>query len=196
MIPDDIDPESRCRLPLPRRDAMDEEGRRLFDEVANPSGINIRGLRGPAGIQLHSPKLAQRARPVNRYLRSEAGFGPRVRELVILTTARECDSQFEWAAHEPEALRQGVSAEIIDVIKHRRNTDGLDEPDAALIELGREVFATRKVASATYARVRRHFSPAVLVEIVALMGNYAGTAILLAVFDMQLDEDQEPLLPT
>ncbi len=195
MLPDDIDPESRCRLPLPRREEMDEDGRRLYDEVATPTGVNIRGLAGPAGIQLHSPRLARVARPANRYLRTEASFDARTRELVILTTARECDSQFEWAAHEPEALRQGVSAEIVEIIKHRRATDGLDAADAALIELGREVFATHKVAPATYARARKHYAPAALVEIVALMGNYAGTAILLAVFDMQLDDGQAPLLP-
>jgi 4-carboxymuconolactone decarboxylase len=196
MIPDDIDPESRCRLALPKRDEMDDEGRRLYDEVATPTGVNIRGLIGPAGIQLHSPKLAQRARPLNRYLRIEANYDARTRELVILVTARECDSQFEWAAHEPEALRQGVAPEIVDTIKHRRSTAGLDEKDACLIELGREVFRTRKLGAATFARARKQFSARALVEIVALMGNYAGTAILLAVFDMQLDPGQEPLLPT
>jgi hypothetical protein len=30
---------------------------------------------------------------------------------------------------------------------------------------------------------------------VALMGNYAATAALLAAFDMQLDQGQRPLLP-
>jgi 4-carboxymuconolactone decarboxylase len=41
-------------------------------------------------------------------------LGGRVRELAILTTARELDSQFEWAAHEPEALGEGISREIIE----------------------------------------------------------------------------------
>jgi len=74
---------------------------------------------------LHSPELSRRARPLNRYLRHEAGLGGRVRELAILTTARELDSQFEWAAHEPEAVAEGVSQEIIDIIKHRKDTSDL-----------------------------------------------------------------------
>ncbi len=84
----------------------------------------MRGLRGPGGIQLHSPELARRSRPVNHYLRHEAGLGGRVRELAILTTARELDSQFEWAAHEPAALAEGISREIIDIIRYRRDTAG------------------------------------------------------------------------
>ena len=48
-------------------------------------------------------------RALNRYLRFEAGFTPRMREIAILATAREMDSQFEWCAHEPEALEGRAS---------------------------------------------------------------------------------------
>jgi len=85
-------------------------------------------------------------------LRHEAGLGGRVRELAILTTAHELDSQFEWAAREPEALREGITREIIEIIKHRLNTSGLEQTDAIIIELGREIFGARKVAPTTFAR--------------------------------------------
>ena len=86
---------------MPRRERLDDAGQRTYDSLADPKGGTIRGLRGPGGILLHSPELSRHARPLNRYLRHEAGVGGRVRELAILTTARELDSQFEWAAHEP-----------------------------------------------------------------------------------------------
>ena len=120
MYPEDVDPESGCRLPLPRREQLDDAGRRTYDSLADPKGGTIRGLRGPGGILLHSPELSRHARPLNRYLRHEAGLGGRVRELAILTTARELHSQFEWAAHEPEAIGEGISREIIEIIKHRK----------------------------------------------------------------------------
>jgi 4-carboxymuconolactone decarboxylase len=195
MYPEDVDPESGCRLPLPAREQLDDVGQRIYDSLADPKGGTIRGLRGPGGILLHSPELSRLARPLNRYLRHEAGLGGRVRELAILTTARELDSQFEWAAHEPEALSEGISPEIIEVIKHRKDTSGLDEADAIVIELGREIFGERKVASATFARALRQFGRRALVDLVALMGNYAGTAAFLTAFDMQLDAGQPPLLP-
>jgi 4-carboxymuconolactone decarboxylase len=119
----------------------------------------------------------------------------RVRELAILTTARELDSQFEWAAHEPEAIGEGISREIIEIIKHRKDTSGLDEADAIVIELGREIFGARKVASATFARCLRQFGRRALINLVVLMGNYAGTAALLTAFDMQLDPGQPQPLP-
>ena len=80
-----------------------------------------------------------------------------MRELAILTTARELDSQFEWAAHEPAALGEGISAEIIDIVRRRKPTSGLDEADAIVIELGREIFGAKKVSSATLARALQQF---------------------------------------
>jgi 4-carboxymuconolactone decarboxylase len=195
MYPDDIDPDSGCRLPLPRRDELSADGQAIYDRLANPGGENLRGLRGPGGIQLHSPELSRRSRPLNHYLRFESGLGERVRELAILTTARELDSQFEWAAHESAALAAGISSAVIDTIRHRRPLDGLDQADAIVIALGREIFGARKVSPATYAAALEHFGSRGLADLVALMGNYAATAALLTAFDMQLDPGQQPLLP-
>src|SRR5258708_28989046 len=196
MYPEDIDPESGCRLPLPRREQLDDAGQQTYDSLADPKGGTIRGLRGPGGILLHSPELSRHARLLNRYLRHEARLGGRVRELAILATARELDSQFEWAAHEPEALREGISPEIVEIIKHRRDVSGLDEADAVVIQLGREILGARNVSRDTFARALHLFGRAKLVDLVALMGNYAATAALLTAFDMQLDPGRQPLFPS
>jgi hypothetical protein len=80
-------------------------------------------------------------------------------------------------------------------IKHRKDTSDLDDADAIVIELGREIFGSKKVTSATFARSLRQFGGRALIDLVALMGNYAGTAALLTAFDMQLDRGQPPPLP-
>ena len=118
-----------------------------------------------------------------------------VREVAILITAREMDSQFEWVAHEPEALKEGVEPAVIDAIKHRTSTAGLNETDATVIELGRQIFRDHKVKSETFAKAKALFGPAKLVELVMLMGNYAGTAALLTLVNMQLHTGKKPLLP-
>jgi 4-carboxymuconolactone decarboxylase len=194
-LPPDIDPESGFRLPLPKREDLDESARAHYDRAVKPGGQSIVGLRGPAGIRLYSPKSLDASQALNRYLRFEAGFSPALREVAILATAREMDSQFEWAAHEGEALKEGVPPAVIDIIKHRKSTDALDETEAVVIELARQIFRDRKVDSDLFARAQALFDPNRLVDLVLLMGTYAGTAALLTAFDMQLPPGQEPLLP-
>lgn len=193
-MPSDIDARSGMRLPLPNREDLDEAGKKAYDRGTTP-GATIAGLQGPSGIQLYSPKTAAAHTTLNRYLRFEAGFAPHHREVAILATAREMDSQFEWVAHEPEALKEGVPQATIDVIKYRRGTDGVDPTDALIIELGRELWRDHKVKSETFAKLKAIFGPNKLVDLVMLMGNYAGTAALLAAVDMQLHAGKKPLLP-
>ena len=193
-MPSDIDARSGMRLPLPRREDLDEAGQQAYDRGMTP-GATIAGLQGPSGIQLYSPKSAAHTIALNRYLRYEAGFTGHVREVAILTTAREMDSQFEWVAHEGEALKEGVPQNTIDVIKHRRGTEGVAATDALIIELGRQLWRDHKVKSETFAGLKDIFGPHKLVELVMLMGNYAGTAALLAAVDMQLHAGKKPLMP-
>jgi 4-carboxymuconolactone decarboxylase len=195
MLPPDIDPESRCRLPLVKREDLDDEGKKMYDMHTDPKGGTIRGLKGPGGINLHSPTLAHIQRPVGKYLRFESGHSPRIRETAILISARESGSRFEWAAHEPEALSVGVPRETIDAIKHRKPLDGLDPVDAIIVQLGRETFGARKVTPETYAKAHKQFGTRGLIDLVALMGNYAATAAILTVFDMHLDEGETHILP-
>lgn len=192
-MPSDIDPKSGFRLPLPNREDLDEAGKKAYDR--GTSGATIAGLQGPAGVQLYSTKTAAHVAALNKYLRFEAGFTPHVREVAILTTAREMDSQFEWVAHEPEAVKEGVPQATIDAIKYRRSTDGLDPTDALIIELGRQLWRDHRVTSETFAKLKAAFGPNKLIELVMLMGNYAGTAALLAAVDMQLHAGKKPLLP-
>ena len=63
------------------------------------------------------------------------------------------DSRFEWAAHESGALKEEVPAEVVDTVKFRKNTDGLPEDCALLIEYGRSVMQGRAVSPDLFARL-------------------------------------------
>jgi len=194
-LPSDINPESLSRLPLVERDELDHDGRRLYDAIADPARPNLAGFRGPAGIGLHSPRLGALMREANSFLRFETGLPGRLRELAILVTAREMDQQFEWTVHEPVARTEGLSPELVDVVKWRRPLTGVPETEAAIIALGREIFRDRRVRSATYALAVRLMGRDGVVNLVNLMGNYASTAVVLTAFDQQLHPGRAPLLP-
>jgi hypothetical protein len=94
-------------IPLPRREDLDTKDQKIFNCFTSGSKGVLRGLHGPAGIWLHEPKLAEVYVPFGNYLRFDASLSERVREVCVLAMAGECNSPFEWAAHEPEAGRAG-----------------------------------------------------------------------------------------
>jgi len=190
----DIYPESGSRLPPPELDKMDEEERNIYEILFGDDTRTITGHRGPLGISLHNPKLAELERTLNRYLRFNSGLGGRTRELAILATAREMDSRFEWAAHEQEAIKEGVERRIIDIIKYRRSTMRLNDTDAIIIQLSREIFNRRKVTSKTFSRALKIFGVKGLVTLIALMADYTATAVKFRVFDNTVNRGQ-PQLP-
>jgi 4-carboxymuconolactone decarboxylase len=192
MSPTEIDPQSGCRLPLVRREDLDAEGREAFDFYTSGT---LRGLHGPAGIWLHSPTLAELYRPLGTYLRSGAGLAEPVREVAILATAREFNNAFEWAAHEPEALRVGVPLDIIEAIKLRKPSAELAAPFGTVVQVVREAFTEGSVSAATYDAAVSLLGVRQLIDLVSLAGMYASTAALLNVFDMQLDAGETHLLP-
>ena len=194
-LPSDVHPESLSRLPLLKREEMDEKGKKFHDAVTGPHSRTLVGLQGPSGIWLHSPELGERVRAVNQYLRYETTLERRLTELAILVTARELDNQFEWTAHEPAALKDGLGPEIIEVVKHRRPVSGLGTKEALIVSFGRELFREQKVRSETFARALEVFGSRGVVNLAALMGNYAMTAVVLDMVDQQLHPDQKPLLP-
>ena len=193
-LPQDVYPDSLNRLPLIQREDLDEAGKKIYDSTVGDSRM-LAGLQGPGGIRLYSSRLAEHFRAVNNYLRFETDLGRRLTELAILVTAREEDSQFEWAAHEPAGRKEGLEQTVIDIVKYRKPLTGLGEKEAVIIQLGREVFGKRKVSSDTFARAVKLFGKAGLVNLVSLMGTYSSTSLLLRTFDQQLHPDQKPLLP-
>jgi 4-carboxymuconolactone decarboxylase len=186
----DIDPQSRSRAPLVNRDDLDEAGKRAYDATVSNS-LSIARLRGPAGLRLHSPRSREL-----EYLRYETGLGRRLTELAILVAAREMDQQFEWTLHEQEALKEGLEPAIIDLVRFRRPVQGLGDKEATIIQAGRELFQTHRLSRDLFAKAHALFGTKTLVDLVCLMGNYAGTALLLTAFDQQLPEGMEPGLPS
>jgi 4-carboxymuconolactone decarboxylase len=193
--PGDIYPDSHTRVPLPRREDLPPAAQVMFDHYMDPNSDTYVGIHGPGCVKLHSPHHAALQQPANRYIRHEAGITSYERELAILALARELDSQFEWMAHEEPGRKAGISEATIETIRARGPLDNVPKDDATVIRLAREAVGDHKVSKATYAAALELFGLRKLIDIVSLMGGYSATAMLLAIFDVQLHPGKSPRLP-
>ncbi|MDH7797231.1 MULTISPECIES: hypothetical protein [unclassified Beijerinckia] len=194
-LPPDVYPESRSRLPLVKRENLDESGQKAYDAIVDPNSRLKAQLIGPAGIWLNVPELSPHIREINWFLRNKFPLDAKLTELIILTTARESDAQIEWAAHEPAALKAGLDQNVVDIVKYRRPIKDVAPKEAAIIQFARELLGDNHLTSETYAEALRQFGQNNLVMMVLLMANYSQTAIILHAFDQQLRPNMTPLLP-
>jgi 4-carboxymuconolactone decarboxylase len=188
-LPRDIHPETGNRFPAIKREALNDAGKKLYDARGVADGY------GPGAIRLYSPPVADAMTAVNDYLRRKSGLEARLVELAILVTAREMDSEYVWTAHEPAAQKAGLEQQIIDTVKYRRPLTTLGEKEAVIVQLGRDSISKHKVSADTFARAVKLFGNQGVVNIVALMGDYAATTILLNVADQHVRPQQRSLLP-
>ena len=167
QLPDDVHPQSRSRLPPIDREELDPARRAAYD-AAVESGAGA--PTGAAALRLHGS---------GTNLRFDAPMGRQLTELTILTTAREYDQPYEWALHELEAIAVELDEGVIDVVRHRRPLTGLSDREAIIIEVGRELFGTRRLSADTYARALALLGKTNLVDVIDVMGRYASTAATL-----------------
>jgi 4-carboxymuconolactone decarboxylase len=128
-------------------------------------------------------------------LRFSGPLGRRLTELAILTTAREHDQPYEWALHELDALAVGLDEVLIDAVRHRKPTTGVGDPERIIMEVGRELFTTRKLSSETYAHALRVLGKTNLADLIDLMGRYVSTAATLTAFNQQMPLGWRQSLP-
>src|SRR5262245_44365236 len=106
-LPADIHPVTLSRLPPVTPEDLDDEARRLFNERQN-----FTPGPGPTHVTVYIPRERSLGVPTGE----NSPVGPRFFQLAVLIAAREIDQQFEWSAHEPAGLRQGLEQSVIDVV--------------------------------------------------------------------------------
>src|ERR1700735_3106002 len=194
-LPKDIDPQSFSRLPLVKRDDLDEDGKRIYDELAGGPGKTVTAT-GPAAISLYSPKVAESIQMLNQYLRFHGVLKPRDFEVLILVVAREFDQQYEWSGHEMGARSANVPQPLIDAIKYRKSEVGVfSERDALLIKFTNQLLHQHKLDSDVYAKAVETFGKQGTLELATIIGDYAMAAIMLNATDQHLPPGRENLLP-
>jgi 4-carboxymuconolactone decarboxylase len=194
-LPPDVHPESRSRLPLVKREDLDDTGKKAYDGITDPDSRLKAQLIGPAGIWLNVPELSPHIREINWFLRANLPLETKLAELIILTAAREADAQIEWTSHEPLALKAGLDQKVLDIVKYRQPINDIDPREAAIIQFARELLGDNHLTSETYPEALKLFGQKALVMMVLLMANYSQTAIILHAFNQQLRPNLTPLLP-
>jgi 4-carboxymuconolactone decarboxylase len=134
---------------------------------------------GPFLSLLHHPTLMLAAERVGATLRYGGCLPARVRELVILVTARAWNQATEWRIHAPLALQAGISQRTITAIAAGRRPQTLAGDEAVAFDFARQIQRQRRVSARCVSMAKATFDEIGVVELAALCGYYALLAMIM-----------------
>jgi 4-carboxymuconolactone decarboxylase len=178
------------RLPEIDEPKLNQEQRRIYDEVKRVRGQ----VRGPFAIWLRNPELAEYALKIQDLFASRARLERRLLQLMILVSARLATAQFAWFIHESHALKEGISADLVEAIRERRAPKFRREDERLVYDITLELNVTRTLCEATYNRGMAMLGEARMVELVAAVGFYVMVAMTLNAFDVPVPDGHKPLV--
>jgi len=179
------------RLPEIPADKLSEAQKKATEQFREERGTPI---FGPFVPLLRSPDLMLADKAMGDYLRFKSVLPPRIREFVILITARQWMQQYEWDVHCPIAIKAGLGQEIVKTVAEGRRPTAMSDDEAAVYEFCVELHRNGSVSDPTYAAALAKFGEQGVVDIVGLNGFYTLQAMILNVARTPLPKGSAPAL--
>ena len=153
----------------------------LIDEKTHPELAQliatIKSERGGKLLHLYqallnSPPVAEGWLKLFTAIRQKTSLGGRYRELAILRVALLNGADYEYRAHLPFALKEGVGQEQIDAIPGWQLSERFDQRERAVLAYTDAMTRGIRVPDAIFAGVRQHFDDRETVELTATIAGY------------------------
>ena len=183
--------EPAKRFPQVTREQLTPGQRPIAEEILKVSSI---GLGGPYNLMLRSPVMGERLFRLLDYLRFNTSLPRRLNELAILIQARLWTSQVEWYAHQPLAVKAGLSEAITADLKEGRRPASMAADEAAVYDFCMELSTRHAVSDETFARALTILGEQQLVDLIAVSGTYVTVAMLLNAGQEPVPAGQKPPL--
>ena len=179
------------RVPEVKREDLSATDQGYYDEIVESRG----GIRGPFPALLHSPQLASLVAATGHYGRFDCVLPNRLREVAIISAAKENQNQYVFTAHSRLARQADVSESTIDAVKSGDTPAGTPTDDAMVMRFVRELVGQRKVSDDAFNAVVGRFGIQGAVDLTGLVGHYVLVMQVINAFDIQHAEGVTLELP-
>lgn len=172
------------RLEPLTRDQMNDEQKRVYDEISAKGGR----LSGPYAAYIRIPRFMELNHAMGDYLRSNS-LPERQRYLIVLITVRHHGAAFAWGVHSKGALEAGIEKPFIEAINRGEHPNFHDTGDAMTYKLVKEILTTGGLSDNSFRYGTERFGEEVLADIVVTTGFYTMVSMTLNSYDIQPPDD-------
>ena len=176
------------RMPPIPRDQWTEAQAKAAEEFARIRGQDV---FGPFALMLRSPDVMLRAAAMGDYMRYKTSLPRALNEMIILLTARHWSQQFEWFAHQPMALKAGLSETIVSAISKGRRPEVLSHDEAIVYDFTTELLRLQNVSDDAYARAHQRFGEPGIIDMIGVAGYYSFLSMMMNTARTAVPEDSD-----
>jgi alkylhydroperoxidase family enzyme len=139
-------------------------------------------------VLLHNPNAAAALNGMLHHLLWKGTLDARLRELIIMRLGWATGSEYEWTQHWRVAIGLGVDADDLLALRDWRASDRFGAAERAVLAATDDVLATGAISDASWASCAEVLrDPALLVELVAVIGNWHLFSSLLRSLQVPLE---------
>jgi 4-carboxymuconolactone decarboxylase len=170
------------RFPEIKQEQMNDAQKRVYEEIASSRG----SVRGPFGVLLRSPDLADRWQRLGEYVRFKTSLPPRLNEFAILITARFWGSKYEWFAHKPLAIKGGLAESIADDLAQNRRPANMKPDEELVYEFCTALHRQHFLDDPLFKRAKETLGERGVIDLVAVSGFYVAVSMVLNVAEIPI----------
>ena len=182
---------SEPRIPPLSDDEASDEQRELLSAAA-------RG-RPPLNVQrtvARYPALSRARLDFTRHIMTESSLPDRERELLILRTGWNCQSEYEFAQHSRFGRAVGLSDDEIARVADGPDADDWDPFDATLLRAADELHNDAFISDSTWSALSERYSTQQLMDAVFTVGQYHIVSMALNSFGVQFEPTTTDRFPS
>jgi 4-carboxymuconolactone decarboxylase len=147
-----------------------------------------KGVHGPVVPLLRSPEVMLRAEAFGDYLQFKTVLPPKLRDFVMLITARQWTQQYVWNSHYATTIKLGMSPDIVNALAEGRRPSGMSDEEAIVYDFCDELYRNHSVSDATYTRALARFGEQGIIDLVSVNAFYTFFSMVMNVARTPLPE--------
>ena len=164
--------------------------------VVDYKEIRKADLTGPPwSVLLRVPDLVVPSLQIRLHNLNNSALSQKLTEFAILIAARQWTNNYEWNAHNPLAMKAGLSPAIISAVAEGRRPEHMADDEEIMYDFCTELLHNQSVSDPTYARAVAKLGEPGVVEATTLEGYYVYLSMIMNTARSPLPAGAKPALP-
>lgn len=162
---------------------LDATQREIYDIV--PRSAERKLAHGPVTVLFNSPEFGRQLQRLGVFIHDHTSFETRLKELIILTVARDWGAHYPWNSHASAAVKRGVPVNVMEAIWQGQEPKFERDDEALVYHVTRSILKTRNIPDDLYERAVKAFGMKAMVELVGIVGYYTYVSMMANCFELE-----------